>query len=354
MSGQPAARCAACSLELAPALLACPGCGTLVHRERLQQIAAAATAAKQQQDISAELAAWRDALVLLPPNSQQHKQIAERIDVLSHASDRLPAAAKPGSSAGGRAGAALGILGTLALLGWKFKALVVLALTKGKLLLFGLAKGSTLFSMFAALGVYWSLWGWKFALGLIASIYIHEMGHVAALRRLGLKADAPMFIPGLGAVILMKQYPQTPREDARVGLAGPMWGLGAALAALGVFLAGGGLIWGAIAKVGAWINLFNMIPVWQLDGSRGFRALAGWQRGAIVLLIFASWYILGVAQIPGLSQADGLLLLVGIVAAGRALLERAPDSGDTRAFLQFAFLAVAHTTLASLHIPLPV
>src|SRR5206468_952877 len=80
---------------------------------------------------------------------------------------------------------------------------------------------------------------WKFALGLVASIYVHEMGHVAALLKYGVRASAPMFIPGLGAVIRMKQALGDPQQEARVGLAGPAWGVGAALAAYAAFLGTG-------------------------------------------------------------------------------------------------------------------
>src|SRR5439155_143942 len=83
--------------------------------------------------------------------------------------------------------------------------------------LLGLTKASTLFTMLLSAGVYWAAWGWKFALGVVLSIYVHEMGHVQALQRYGIKATAPMFIPGVGAVVRLKQYPASPR-DARVGL----------------------------------------------------------------------------------------------------------------------------------------
>ena len=118
-----------------------------------------------------------------------------------------------------------GAIAAAALLIWKFKAVGVFLLTKGKLLLFGLSKGTTFFSMLAALGVYWTIWGWKFALGFVLSIYIHEMGHVAAMKRFGLAATAPMFIPGFGAFIRMKQHPATVQEEARIGLGGPDLGL---------------------------------------------------------------------------------------------------------------------------------
>src|ERR1035437_4631322 len=82
--------------------------------------------------------------------------------------------------------------------------LLLLALTKGKFLLLGLTKMGTLLTMLASLGVYWAMYGWAFALGLVVSIYTHEMGHVAAIRRYGFPASAPMFIPGFGAFIQLR------------------------------------------------------------------------------------------------------------------------------------------------------
>src|SRR5439155_26028416 len=103
-------------------------------------------------------------------------------------------------------------------------------------------------------------------------------GHVSALRRYGIAATAPMFIPGFGALVRLKQYPASPAEDARVGLAGPLWGT---LASVAFFATGLATHWPsliAIARVGAWLNLFNLIPIWQLDGGRGFNALSRAQR----------------------------------------------------------------------------
>src|SRR5262249_44637075 len=174
-------------------------------------------------------------------------------------------------------------LGPVGLLAWKFKFVLAFLVTKGKLLLVGLTQASTFFSMLLSLGLYWTQWGWKFAVGLVISIYIHEMGHVEALRRYGIRATAPMFIPMLGAVGRMKQYPAEPREDARVGLAGPLWGTAAALSALLVSLVTRWTAFAAIARAGAWINLFNLLPVWQLDGGRGFRAMSRGQRWLVVL-----------------------------------------------------------------------
>ena len=114
--------------------------------------------------------------------------------------------------------------------------------------------------MLAALGVYWTIWGWKFALGFVLSIYIHEMGHVAAMKRFGIAATAPMFIPGFGAFIRMKQHPATVQEEARIGLGGPIWGFGAAAGCFLLYVATDQPYWAALTHTGAMIDLFNLLP----------------------------------------------------------------------------------------------
>src|SRR4030095_13695761 len=96
-------------------------------------------------------------------------------------------------------------------------AVLLLALGKLKFLLLGLTKLSTFVAMFAFFGVYWNLYGWPLAAGLVISIYIHEMGHVAMLRRLGIAAGAPLFIPGVGALVMLKQHVDDPVTDAKIG-----------------------------------------------------------------------------------------------------------------------------------------
>ena len=140
-----------------------------------------------------------------------------------------------------------------------------------------------------------------------------------------------MFIPGLGAVVRMKAYPQTAREDARVGLAGPIWGLGAAIAAAMAYWATGFELLAAVASVGAWINLFNLVPFWQLDGGRGFRALSKTGRWLMVVLIAAC----------GLATQEGLYLLLGIAAVIQCFSRGAPAETDRRTLVEFAVLLVA-------------
>ncbi len=351
MSEAHAARCP-CGTDLAPGFLSCPVCHRLVHSERLSVLASEAGRLESGGDVRAALARLREALDLLPPAAKQHQQLQKRAARLSDLIDsgQVPpsdstlfpvdatheAAHSPKPLF--RAGAAAGALGLIA---WKFKFILVFLATKAKLLFLGLTKATTLFSMLLSLGLYWSLWGWRFALGLVLSIYVHEMGHVAALRHFGIPASAPMFLPGLGAVVRMKAYPQTVREDARVGLAGPIWGLGAALACAAVYAATDLAIFAAIASVGAWINLFNLIPIWQLDGARGFRALSRQGR----------WAALAVIAACGLATQDGLFILIGLGALVPIFARETPAESDRRTFVEYCGVLVALAALMQLPVP---
>jgi Zn-dependent protease len=350
--------CSSCGAEVAPSLLSCPSCHRLVHAERLKELAESAEASERAGDLAAALGAWREAIILLPLASRQHAVISGRIDVLSRQVEAGPVpnarAAQPQTSpAGGSVphapdkrwttGAITGAAGTAALALWKFKFAAVFLLTKAKFLLLGLTKASTFLSMLAAFGVYWSVFGGWFALGFVVSIYVHEMGHVAALLRYGVPATAPLFLPGLGAVIRLRQTFINPREDARVGLAGPIWGCGAALVCAAVFLLTGQPIWGALARVGAWINLFNLTPFWQLDGSRAFHSLTRPQRWLAVTAVATAWAF----------TEEGLLVLVMAVGAYRAALDKPAKDGDSGALFQYIALVAMLSTLCMLPVHIP-
>src|SRR5690606_32302901 len=107
-----------------------------------------------------------------------------------------------------------------------------------------------------SVGAYALWFGWQFAVGLVVLIFIHEMGHVVALRRYGVKASAPIFIPFLGAFIAMKQLPKTAVMEAVVGLGGPVIGSLGALAAWIIFQINGNPVFLAMAYLGVLLNLF--------------------------------------------------------------------------------------------------
>ena len=164
---------------------------------------------------------------------------------------------------------------------WKFKA-VALAVFKFKIF-------TTSASMLVSIGAYALLWGWRFAVGFVVLLLIHELGHVIELRRQGVPASAPLFIPFLGAVVGMKQMPDDAWKEARVALAGPILGTLGALPfwAAGVALDSDFLV--ALAFVGFFLNLFNLLPIVPLDGGRAVAAVhpALWAVGLLGLLALA-------------------------------------------------------------------
>ena len=275
--------CPQCFHTAGDLALVCPACNGLIHARALEEIASRAKTAEAGGDPEA-LMLWQRALQLLPPGTRQHAAILERVAALQNGAGTTKGPAGPG------AGTWLARLGPLGLILWKFKTIGLLVLTKGKLLLLGLTKLSTFSSMLLSLGVYWQIYGWKFALGIILSIYIHEMGHVAELRKYGIPATAPMFIPGFGALIRSQMAP-TLAAEARVGLAGPIWGTAAAIGCWLIFVFTGAPFWGVIARWGAWINLFNLIPVWQLDGSHAFKAMTRQHRIIAILAAAGMWAV---------------------------------------------------------------
>ncbi|MHB0961066.1 MAG: site-2 protease family protein [Pirellulaceae bacterium] len=277
------------------------------------------------------LAAWRDVLALLPAASKQHQVIVEKITELGR---NLPPGAVPAETSIGNTNPALRAAAGLGAVG--------LVLWKAKALLLGLTKGTTLLSMLLSLGAYWTVWGWKFALGLVLSIYIHEMGHVIALRRYGFRANAPMFIPGLGALIRLQQKVVNPREDAEIGLAGPIYGLGAAVIALLLWFATSQPIFAAIAGVGAWINLFNLLPIISLDGGRGFHAMSRAQKLVAAATVAAAWYL----------ADDGLLMILALICFWRAASDNSEKEGSAKATITYCLLIVALTAMSTVRMQL--
>jgi Zn-dependent protease len=148
----------------------------------------------------------------------------------------------------------------------KFKGLALLAL-KAKFL-------GTALTMVLSVGAYALLFPVWFAVGFVVLIWVHEMGHVLQLRREGIPASAPMFIPFLGAFVAMKQMPKNALAEARVGLAGPVLGSLGALCAWGIYELTQEPLFLGLAYVGFFLNLFNLLPMLPLDGGRAVGALS--------------------------------------------------------------------------------
>ena len=178
---------------------------------------------------------------------------------------------------------------------WVPIAAVVALLAKFKAIAFALFKFkvfATSGTMLVSVAAYAWIWGWRFAVGFVLLLLVHEMGHVLELRRQGVPASAPLFIPFLGAVVGMKQMPKDAWREAQVALAGPILGsLGAAAAwAAGEALDSDLLV--ALAFTGFFLNLFNLLPVVPLDGGRAMAAVhpAMWAVGLAGLVALAFWH----------------------------------------------------------------
>ena len=150
---------------------------------------------------------------------------------------------------------------------------------------------STSATMLVSIAAYSLIWGWPFAAGFVILLLVHEMGHVIQLRREGIEASAPMFIPFMGAFVAAKSMGDDAGAEARVGLAGPVLGSIACLVPLAIWQATGNEFWQALAFVGFFLNLFNLLPVLPLDGGRAMAALSPWVwyvgYAALIALTFA-------------------------------------------------------------------
>ena len=176
--------------------------------------------------------------------------------------------------------------------------LVLIALTKVKFLV-------TAGSMAVSIVAYASIWGWKFGVGFVLLLLVHEYGHVIQLRREGVKdVSAPVFIPFLGALIWAKSLGGDAAAEARTGLAGPILGSVGALACLIVYAATGEEFWQALAYTGFFLNLFNLLPISPLDGGRAAAALSPW-----VWLIGVFGMVVLVLTVP-----NPIIILIAVVS----------------------------------------
>ena len=186
----------------------------------------------------------------------------------------------------------------------KFLLLLFTALKFGKLL-------PAVLTMAISVGVYAMMFGWWYAVGFVALIFIHEMGHYIAARRRGLNVGLPTFIPFVGAWVELKDLPHDAETEAYVGIAGPLLGTVAALGCFYLARNTGSAMLLALAYAGFFINLFNLIPLAPFDGGRVTAAISPrlWLIGAplLVALFFYSpsplLILMAVLALPNVMKA---------------------------------------------------
>lgn len=161
--------------------------------------------------------------------------------------------------------------------GWAAGAGFLVLLSKFKPALVLLSKaGKPLITMAVSIGAYALIFPWTFAVGFVLLMLVHEMGHVWAARRAGLPVSAPMFIPFLGALIMLKRHPKDAVTEAYIGIGGPLLGTVGALACYAIGMVTDAPIWYALAYTGFFLNLINLLPIHPLDGGRIVTAVSRW------------------------------------------------------------------------------
>lgn len=174
---------------------------------------------------------------------------------------------------------------------WMLGAAALFLATKGKTILLMLGKfAAPLTSMAITVGAYAIISPIWFAVGIVLLLLVHELGHVLAAKRKGLPVSAPLFIPFLGALIMMKRNPKDALTEAYIAFGGPLIGTIGALACYGLGAATGEEMYYVLAMVGFFLNLINLLPVHPLDGGRIATAVSRWLwvvgliGGAIVII----------------------------------------------------------------------
>jgi len=306
--------CRRCSSELAPGALVCDQCHALVHSAQLDQLASEAKALEATGDYRQARERWLMGLPLLPGSSRQ----ADWIRSHARSLDTLAEQVQPPPPSENKWAGRLGPVGPLAVL-----------LAKGKFLLGAIFKLKFLLSFVAFFGFYWAAFGMKFGIGFAVLILIHEMGHYIDIKRRGLPADMPVFLPGFGAYVRWQALGVPLETRAAVSLAGPLAGLVASVGCAVLWWQTKNPLWAALASASAVLNLVNLVPVWVLDGGQAALALSKLQRVALLTACLALWLVF----------EQNVFLLVAAGAAFSAFIAKNLPPNPSRATVVY-FIAV--------------
>jgi Zn-dependent protease len=274
---EPPRHCHNCGGDLPLGALACEKCHALVNSEELARLAHRANSLERQDNLQQAREEWMKSLPLLPSNATQAEWVRSHIAKLD-LQLRIAPATRPKNNWARK-------LGPL--------APIVILLAKSKFLLLAIFKLKFLLTLFAFLGLYWSLYGAWFGAGFVALILVHEMGHYLEIRRRGLPAEMPVFLPGLGAYVKWNALGVTRVTRSIVSLAGPLAGLIGAAACAYLWHRTGNGVWAALARTTAVLNILNLVPVWILDGGQAALSLSKVERSVLLGLCLLLWLGLG-------------------------------------------------------------
>ncbi len=259
--------CVRCGHPLPPEAVACGECHALIHGDELQRLAESAKELESKGDLRHAREEWLKGLPLLPRTSRQADWVRERAEELRRQADAagLPDLQSPEPENR-----------------WDTEPPRRTPVTLGFVV-----------SLAAFVAFYWSQFGFGFGLGFAVLIFVHEMGHFIDIKRRGLPADMPIFLPGLGAYVRWRAMGVSLKTRAEISLAGPLAGLlGAAVCAF-LWWKTGDHLWSALARASAFLNLLNLIPVWVLDGSQAVIAFDKGERVVLLVSALVLWIVLG-------------------------------------------------------------
>lgn len=263
MNEVPLTNCPHCAAPLPTGGLVCHTCHRLVFEARL---AALFQEAQRQESTNPVLAAgtWRETLPLIPAGSNENRQIAARAAMLSGEISAVPQSANQPAYLD---------YATPAPRERRPETVATALLKTG---------GSMALSMY----IYSLSLGRPFAIGFVLLILIHELGHTLANWAYGIKQSPPIFIPYMGALIMLRQNPRDAKAEAVIGIAGPIAGTLGAMCCYALYLYTGNPLLAVLAKYAMWMNLFNLIPIWPLDGGRVAAGITPilWIPGAIAFI----------------------------------------------------------------------
>lgn len=288
-----------------------------MHGRELDGLAKEARALEAKREFAQAREIWNRSLALLPHDSKQADWVRDRLRSLEIAQARTPEPNARPNHAWAR----------------KFGPLapIVVLLAKSKGLLLAIFKLKFLLSFFSFIAIYVTIYGWRFGLGFSVCLLIHEMGHYIDIKRRGLPAEMPVFLPGLGAFVRWKSLGVTRRQIAQISLAGPLAGLMAAVGCYLLFLHTHDPLWSALARTGAVLNLLNLIPVWVLDGGQAASAIGLTGRLGLLAAALVLWVYSG----------EGIFFLVSAGIAWRLYTKDKPAREDWSIWFYFVILLAA-------------
>jgi putative peptide zinc metalloprotease protein len=181
-------------------------------------------------------------------------------------------------------------------------------------------KGLKFLGAAGSMAAYSWMFSWQMAITILTLLFVHEYGHIWAMKRTGMKTKGIYFIPFFGGAAVPDEDFKTREQEAYVALMGPVFGLGLTLMILSLFFISHNNMWAGISAWMALVNAFQFLPIHPMDGGRIVKSVCmsiDKKLGYVMLLggfLLALWLLIHLKI-----YLFALLLPVGIL---EILLER--------------------------------